>query len=69
MILIPKELRWYHGCRAGTMEKARLKAKHCRCKPSIPCIMMGNVNSLVNKTDKLAALVKNVRINQEGSVM
>ena len=59
--LIPEELRrQYRGCRAGAEVKARLMEKRWRFKPSIPSCVKGNVNSLANKTDELAAPVKNV---------
>ncbi|KAK0131579.1 hypothetical protein N1851_033755 [Merluccius polli] len=52
---IPEELRRRRrGCRAGLMRKARRR----RFKPCIPSIVMGNVRSLVNKVDKLGALIR-----------
>ena len=67
---IPEELRLrYRGNRAGAVVKARRLEKQWRYKPSIPSCVMGNVNSLTNKTDELAALVKNVRLYRECSLM
>ena len=63
---IPKEFwrrRW--GCRTG----AKLKAKRRKHKPSVPAILMGNVRSLANKTDKLVVLVKTQREYRESSVI
>ncbi|KAI3359122.1 hypothetical protein L3Q82_002666 [Scortum barcoo] len=37
-------------------------------KPAVPAIIMGNVRSLGNKTDELAALVKTQRENRECSI-
>ncbi|KAK0139075.1 hypothetical protein N1851_024349 [Merluccius polli] len=56
---IPEELKRRHrGCRAGAKVKARLAAKRWKYKPSVPLIVMGNVNCLTNKKDELAALVR-----------
>lgn len=50
---IPAELKVaYRGCRAG----AKVKARRRRYKPCLPSILMGNVNSLLNKCDELVAL-------------
>ncbi|KAI4890783.1 hypothetical protein NFI96_007798 [Prochilodus magdalenae] len=43
--------------------------KRWRYKPSIPSVVMGNVNSLANKTDELAALVRNQRLYRECSLL
>lgn len=63
---IPAELnRRYRGCRDGVSLKA---ADHWRrFKPSIPIVIMGNVNSLKNKMDELHAL-NNQRIYRECSL-
>ncbi|KAI4880858.1 hypothetical protein NFI96_024792 [Prochilodus magdalenae] len=66
---IPAELkRKYRGCRAGAKLKARKTEKRWRYKPSVPSVVMGNVNSLTNKTDELACLVKNQRLYRECSL-
>lgn len=60
------ELWWkYCGCRAG----AKLKAKWWRYKPTVPSVLMGNVNSLTNKIKELAALVRNQCAYREYSHM
>lgn len=70
---IPAELRSkYCGCRAGTKLKARLIAKWWRCKPSISSIVMGNVNSLADKSGeqlRRAAPVRNQRVYHECSLL
>ncbi|KAI4892824.1 hypothetical protein NFI96_004611 [Prochilodus magdalenae] len=67
---IPEELRRsYRGCRAGAKLKAKRMEKRWRYKPSIPSVVMGNVNSLANKTDELAALVRNQRLYRECSLL
>lgn len=71
---IPGELRRkYRDCRARAKLKAKLKAKKTekrwRYKPSVPSVVMGNVNSLTNKTDELASLVKNQRLYRECSLL
>ncbi|XP_062272351.1 uncharacterized protein LOC133978042 [Scomber scombrus] len=67
---IPKELRRpYRGCRAGAKVKARVLAKRWKYKPSIPLCVIGNVNSLTNKTDELESLVRNVKLYRECSLM
>ncbi|KAI4887694.1 hypothetical protein NFI96_025016 [Prochilodus magdalenae] len=66
---IPAELRRkYRGCRAGAKLKAKKMEKRWRYKPSVPPVVMGNVNSLTNKTDELAGLVKNQRLYRECSL-
>ncbi|XP_017541663.2 uncharacterized protein LOC108413582 [Pygocentrus nattereri] len=66
---IPTELRCsFRGCRAGAKLKAKQLENRWRYKPCIPAVVMGNVNSLVNKTDELAALVRNQRIYRECSL-
>lgn len=52
--------RPYRSCRAGAKLKAKSLAKKWRYKPPVPSVIMGNVNSLPNKIDKLAELLKNV---------
>ena len=67
---IPEELvRRYRGSRAGALVKARRLQKRWRFKPAIPSFVMGNVNSLANKTDELAALVMNVKLYSECSLL
>ena len=62
---IPQELRRKgRGCRAG----AKLKAKRRKYKPSVPAVLMGNVRSLGNKMDELAALVQTQRESREASI-
>ena len=61
-----KELRRRrHGCRAGV--KRRVKKR--RHRPAVPAIVMGNVRSLGNKTDELAALIKSQRQYHKCSVL
>ena len=68
--LIPEELkRRRQGCRAGAKVKARLAAKRWKYKPSVPSIVMGNVNCLTNKTDELAALVRTDKTFRECSLL
>uniref|UniRef100_A0A665T724 Reverse transcriptase domain-containing protein n=1 Tax=Echeneis naucrates TaxID=173247 RepID=A0A665T724_ECHNA len=65
---IPAELRRrYRGCKAGAKLKAKLADNRRRFKPSIPSIIMGNVNSLPNKIDELSAL-NNQRTYRESSL-
>lgn len=67
---IPEEIkRLYRGVRAGASRRAGQLKKRWRFKPSIPLCVMGNVNSLTNKMDKFSALVKNVRLYKECSLM
>lgn len=40
----------------------RRREKKWRYKPSVPSIVMGNVKSLANKTDELAALERNQKL-------
>lgn len=58
--LIPKALRRkYQGCRARAKVKTAItNAKRRRYKPSVPSILMGNVNVLQNNVDKLVGLMK-----------
>lgn len=44
-------------------------AKLWRCKPSILSVVIGNVNSLANKSGERAALVRNQRVHHECSLM
>ncbi|KAI3367896.1 hypothetical protein L3Q82_026726, partial [Scortum barcoo] len=65
---IPAELRRRpRGCKAGAKLKAELAENRRRYKPSIPSVIMGNVNSLPNKIDELSAL-NNQRIYRESSL-
>lgn len=61
---IPIELKKrYRGTRAGAKLKARAIAKkerRRRYKPTIPSVVMGNVNALSNKVDELFALVRSI---------
>ncbi len=67
---IPVELwKVYRRCRAGAKLKAKLRARRMKYKPSIPSIVMGNINSLTNKCDELEALVRNQRVYRECSLM
>lgn len=67
---LPVEVRKpYRGCRAGALLKARRLAKKWRFKPPVPSIIMGNVNSLPNKIDELAALTRNVKTFRECSLL
>ena len=61
--------RRYRGSRAGVLVKAKCLQKRWRFKPAIPLFVMGNVNSLANKTDELAALVVNVKLYRECSLL
>lgn len=40
----------------GVKLKARTADQRRRSKPSIPTVIMGNLNSMKNKTDELSAL-------------
>ncbi|XP_036944052.1 uncharacterized protein LOC119013532 [Acanthopagrus latus] len=63
--VVPQELRRRRrGCRSG----AKRREKQRRHKPAVPAIIMGNVRSLGNKTDELAALVKTQREYRECSI-
>ncbi len=55
----------YRGCRAGAKLKAKRLRKKWRYKPTVHSVIKGNVNSLPNKIDELAALVKSVKIYRE----
>lgn len=48
---IPEELWCFRSCRAGLNVRTRQQEKKWRFKPAVPLIVMGNVNSLANKTD------------------
>lgn len=69
---IPTELRelreTYRGRRAGVKLKAKTR-RRWRYKPFSPSIIMGNVNSLLNKCDELEALVKNQPAYRQCSLM
>lgn len=66
---IPLELRRrYRGCKAGAKLKAKRADNRRRFKPSIPSVIMGNVNALTNKIDELSTL-NNQRIYQESSLL
>ena len=63
---IPAEIkRCSRGCRAG----AKVKARKWRYKPFLPSVIMGNVNSLPNKSDELEILVKTQKVYRECSLM
>ena len=63
---IPTELkRKRRGCRAGRRKQERKR----RFRPFIPSIIMGNVRSLANKTDELAALTRHQRDFRECSLL
>ncbi|TWW56008.1 hypothetical protein D4764_09G0010580 [Takifugu flavidus] len=65
---VPAELQQcYRGCKAGAKVQARRTENQRRHKPSLPSVIMGNVNSLTNKIDELAAL-GNQRIYRECSL-
>ncbi|XP_073668918.1 uncharacterized protein [Paramisgurnus dabryanus] len=67
---IPEELKRQHrGCRAGVKVRIRRMEKRWRFKPPVPSCVMGNVNSLANKMDEMAALVKNVKLYRECSLI
>jgi len=60
---IPRELRRrYRGCRAGGRRRRRYR-------PYLPSIVMGNVQSLVNKMDELTSLTRSESVFWEGSVL
>lgn len=53
--MVPQELRRKcRGCKSGV----KFREKRRKHTPEVPAIIMGNVRSLGNKTDRLAALVK-----------
>ena len=69
---IPEELWCFRGCRAGLKVKTRrreIREKKWRFKPAVPSMVMGNVNSLANKTDELASLVRNQKLYRECSLI
>lgn len=49
--------------------KTRLLEKRWRFRLTIPSCVMRNVNSLANKKDKLAPLVKNMKLYKECSLL
>lgn len=66
---IPGELRWkYQSCRAVAKVMTSItNTKWWRYKPSVPTILMGNVNALENKVDELASLMKTQKLYRESS--
>ncbi|KAK0141969.1 hypothetical protein N1851_020343 [Merluccius polli] len=65
---IPADLRRKpRGSKAGVKVKSWRADQRRRFKPSIPSVMMGNVNALANKMDELSALI-NRRIYRESSL-
>ncbi|KAI3354583.1 hypothetical protein L3Q82_019078 [Scortum barcoo] len=67
---LPVDIRkLYRGCRAGAMLKAKRLAKKWRFKPPVSSMIIGNVNSLPNKIDELAALTKNLKTFRECSLL
>ncbi|KAK0148991.1 RNA-directed DNA polymerase from mobile element jockey [Merluccius polli] len=66
---IPEELWLFRGCRAGLKVRTRRMEKKWRFKPAVPSMVMGNVNSLANKTDELASLVRNQKLYRECSLI
>ena len=56
------EFSWFQS-------KCRLAAKRWKYKPSVPSVIMGNVNCLTNKTVELAALVRTDRTFRERSLL
>ncbi|TWW54569.1 RNA-directed DNA polymerase from mobile element jockey [Takifugu flavidus] len=63
---VPPELRRRkRGCRAGVERRARRR----RYRPVLPSIIMGNVRSLPNKMDELAALTRHQREYRESSLL
>lgn len=67
---VPEDIRRpYRGRRAGAKVKARVLAKRWKYKPPVPSCVMGNVNSLPNKMDELASLVRTEKLYRECSVM
>ncbi|KAI4897872.1 hypothetical protein NFI96_027461, partial [Prochilodus magdalenae] len=59
--------------RSSECGDVKLKTKRMenrwKYKPSIPSVVMGNVNSLASKTDELAALVRNQWLYRECSLL
>ncbi|XP_029924039.1 uncharacterized protein LOC115371064 [Myripristis murdjan] len=63
---VPRELkRRRRGSRAGAARRTRRR----RYRPVLPSIIMGNVRSLPNKMDELAALTRHQRDYRECSIM
>lgn len=63
---VPRELkRRRRGCRSGVMCRSKRK----RFKPTLPAIITGNVRSICNKMDELAALTKHQREYQQCSMI
>ena len=63
---IPAELRRRRrGCTAGVRRRERRR----RYKPCLPSVITGNVRSLLNKTDELAALTRLQREYRECSLL
>ncbi|XP_017537692.1 uncharacterized protein LOC108410896 [Pygocentrus nattereri] len=63
---ISRELRRKRrGCRAGALRRTKRR----RYRPVLPSVIMGNVRSLPNKMDELAALTRHQREYRECSVM
>ncbi|XP_051807534.1 uncharacterized protein LOC127534985 [Acanthochromis polyacanthus] len=58
-------LRCFRGCCAG----AKVKARKWRHKPFLPSVIMGNVNSLPNKSDELETMVKTDKTYRECSLL
>ncbi|KAK0147718.1 RNA-directed DNA polymerase from mobile element jockey [Merluccius polli] len=54
-----------HGCCAGKQRREKKR----RFRPVLPSVTMGNVRSLPNKTDELAALTRYQREYRESSVL
>ncbi|KAI4903482.1 hypothetical protein NFI96_006182 [Prochilodus magdalenae] len=75
---IPEELwrRTHRGCRGGTKQRTgKSRAKRRRLmekkgyKPRLPTLIMGNVRSLANKMDELAALAMSQKEYRQCSLM
>ncbi|TWW68206.1 hypothetical protein D4764_19G0000040 [Takifugu flavidus] len=63
---VPPELRRRkRGCRTGVERRGRRR----RYRPVLPSIIMGNVRSLPNKMDELAALTRHQREYRESSLL
>ncbi|KAK7922573.1 hypothetical protein WMY93_009475 [Mugilogobius chulae] len=64
---IPADLlkKTRRGCRAGR----KLRERKRRFRPVLPSVIMGNVRSLSNKTDELAALTRYQREYRDTSLM
>ena len=67
--IVDNELRRPARGKRGCGLRKRRREQRERYKPILPKIVMGNVNSLLNKTDELAALVKYDRIYKETSAI